>query len=294
MILQYAQYGVLYILIPVFVAIYYVGFLIKKRRMNRFLSPKMCSKLVPSLSPTRRFWKRALIILALCCLIFTLMRPQYGRIFREERRYGQSIMVGLDTSFSMQAEDVAPSRLTQAKKEIQALMNNLKGDEIGLMTFSGIALVQCPLTQDLTAFKLFLDGTTVGSIPVPGTNLASAIEQGLKSMKTQKRTFKTMILYSDGEALKGDAIGMAKKAAKAGVVIHTIGVGTANGDPLPIRNDQGTVIGYKKDANGEVVLSKLDEATLSKIASITGGAYFVSGENGFVADNLYKVISNME
>jgi len=189
---------------------------------------------------------------------------------------------------------VPPSRFDHAKREILSLVENLKGDSLGLIAFSGSAFVQCPITIDYSSVRLFLENLYIGNVPRPGTNLGSAVNLALKSFG-KKKTSNILILITDGESFEGDVMKHVRRAKKKGVRIYTVGIGTASGEPLPILDDKtNQVIGYKKDKNDKVVLSKLNEKVLREISEITDGHYYLSNEKALVMDQLYMDLSEFE
>ncbi len=285
---------VLFGLLPVFGFILYFGFLKRKRLLAQFGSRHLWEKLAPSLSPTRRFWKKILFLVAITGVIVCLMRPQYGVKFEHVQRKGVDIFIAIDTSLSMAVQDVLPSRFAHAKQEVVSLVNSLQGNRVGLIVFSGTALVQCPLTLDYAALRLFLDDINVGMLPVPGTNVAEAIAAAVKSMKSTERRSKVLVLVTDGESFGEDPIEAAASAKKEGIKIYTVGIGTASGDPIPLRDNFGNPMGYKTNKQGEVVLSKLNEPVLRQIAAETGGQYYLSHHRQLAMESVYRAISSLE
>lgn len=250
---------------------------------QRFLNPAGSSK--------RRWLKNMLLLF---CLLFTAVAmagPRYGFKWREVERKGVDIFIAVDCSKSMLSPDIKPSRLERAKREVMDLLSMLEGDRIGLVPFAGVAFIQCPLTLDYNAFYLFLKDLSPGYIPLGGTNMAGAIDAALGGFSEKDDTKKAIILITDGESTGGDPIESAKRAQKKGVKIFCIGVGSEEGVPVP---EEGG--GFKKDKNGKIVLSRLDEATLKKIASITGGDYVRSVAGDMDLDRIYRknILGSME
>ena len=189
-------------------------------------------------------------------------------------RKGIQIMVALDISQSMLAEDIQPNRLSRAKLEVLDLMNRLSGSEIGLVLFAGDSFIQLPMTSDHSTARMFLENSNPELISRPGTAIEQAIGTALKGFDTQRPSQKVLVLITDGEGGEGDPLSAAMQAAKDDTLIYSLGIGSSLGEPIPQYNSAGILTGYKKDFNGEVVLSKLDEYTLKEIASITGGHYY--------------------
>ncbi len=230
-------------------------------------------------------------------LLFAILaaaRPQWGTRLQTVRRHGVDIIAALDTSYSMNAEDVAPNRLEKAKGEIRRLIEKSEEDRIGLVSFAGNAVIECPLTLDHGATSLFLDAASTGMIPAPGTSLAAAIETATSAFIEKERKYKVLVLFTDGEDLEGQVDKAIERAKEAGVIIYAVGIGTPQGMPIPIRDSRGDVIEYRKDPGGKVVVSSLDERSLAGIAIETGGRYFRASTSENEIDALYKDISGLE
>ncbi|MEZ4766289.1 MAG: VWA domain-containing protein [Calditrichia bacterium] len=177
----------------------------------------------------------------------------------------------------MLAEDVAPNRFDRAKQEISNFIDELRGDRVGLILFSSLAFVQCPLTLDYGAAKLFLDESNVGSIPQPGTSISEAIRTAMTSFVSQEQKYKVLIVITDGEDHEDDPVEVAQEAAESGVLIYTVGVGSPAGAPIPEYNQRGQMTGYKKDNRGQTITTKLDVLTLEKIADAANGKFCEHG-----------------
>ncbi len=278
-------------LVPL-IAIMIVGYKTRLTRLKKTIDPSLWPLIVPGLSYNRRFWKRVLLTAAFICTLIALLRPQYGLIFKQVERSGQDIYIALDVSTSMLAEDIKPSRLVHAKREILGLIDELKGDRIGIIAFAGDAFVQCPLTFDYNALRLFLETLDPTSVGTPGTDIATAIKTARLSFKRVSQTNKPiLVILSDGESFENDPVESAKVASKDNISIYTIGIGTPKGEPIPQFNATNTLTGYKKDKNNEVILSQLNEDILKAISQETDGKYFNSNLGSLVIDNVYKDIS---
>lgn len=240
--------------------------------LTGFVSPRLVTQSTRSLSIARRTAKRALVVAGVGCLFIALAWPQAGYRWEETQRKGRDILFAVDTSRSMLTPDVKPNRLTRAKIAVDDLLDKLDGDGTGLIAFAGNAFLQCPITLDYDAFRDSLDALDTSTIPRGGTDIASAIREAQAAFKTRANTDKILILVSDGEDLRGDAVTAARAAAKEGVTIFTVGVGTSNGELIPIPGIEGATE-FVKDPSGNFVKSRLDEATLRKIAQVTGGIY---------------------
>jgi Ca-activated chloride channel family protein len=194
----------------------------------------------------------------------------------------------------MLAQDVKPDRLSRAKLEIADLMTRLGGDEIGLVLFSGASFIQFPLTSDYATARMFLDNARPEVISNPGTNIGAAIRTAMSGFDYNRASQKVIVLITDGEDHDVNTVALAQQAADQGIMLYTIGFGSAQGEPIPQYNDQGEVIGYKKDQNGEVVLSRLDEATLQQIAQIGGGQYYRATADGSELGALVSELNTLQ
>jgi len=279
-------------LLPLLILFYMWAFRRKRRALALFGNPELMGKMTATTSRTRQMWKTTLAILGVLFLVLAIVRPQFGTKLEIARRSGVDIVVVLDTSLSMLTEDIRPNRLERAKQEIRSFIDRLEGDRIGLVAFSGVSFVQCPLTLDYGAAKIFLDVIDTDLVPVPGTAIGEAIRTATKVFNVRERKYKVVLLMTDGEDHTTDPVEAAKKAADEGVRIYTIGLGTRSGELIPVRDAAGA--GYKKDRQGNPVKSSLDEATLEKIALATGGKYYRSTVGEMELDKIYEEISTME
>ena len=290
----YSHLLILLGLVPLLVLFFIFAFRQKKKVMSLFGNLALVEKLSSSVSRKKQLWKAALAVLALLFLVMSLARPQLGTKLRTVKREGQDIMIALDVSLSMMAEDIKPNRLEKAKHEIGSLLDKLLGDRIGLIAFAGKAFIQCPLTLDYGAARMFLDTMEPDLIPVPGTAIGEAIERAVSAFVEKERKHKVLILITDGEEHVGKPLEVAQAAAREGVVIYCVGLGSVAGVPIPVVDSRGNPSGFKKDENGEVVMTKLDELTLEKIALETGGKYFRASPGEVELDKIYDDIYNME
>ncbi len=254
----------------------------------------LLGRLTASINWRGRRWQTALRLTALTLFIVALARPQWGSEVQEHQQEGLQVMVALDVSQSMLAQDIKPSRLDRAKLEIVDLMERLDGDEVGLVLFSGASFVQVPLTSDYITALNYLDSAGPRSISRPGTVIGDAIRTAVKGFDPELPSQKALVLMTDGEDRETDPLAAAQEAAGADVLIYTIGFGTAEGEPIPETNAAGEVIGYKKDQSGNVVLSQLDEKALQEIASIGSGRYYRAGADGSELDALLGEIDDLQ
>jgi len=276
------------------IGFYLIVFKQKERLLTKFGHLEMIKKMMPGFSLQRQVWKAVLFILAYIFLVIGLSGPQIGTRLEEVKREGVDIMIALDLSLSMQAEDIKPNRLEKAKHEISKLIDILQGDRVGLLAFAGIAHIHAPLTLDYSAAKLFLDMMNTKLIPVPGTAIGEAIRKSIEAFNRKERKHKVLILITDGEDHDTNPIEAAEEAAKEGIKIYTIGLGSTQGVPIPIYDGYGKPAGFKKDRNGNVVTTKLDVTTLQKIAYLTEGKYYISSAGETELEDIFADINQME
>lgn len=280
--------------IPVLYALYVYAGIRRRQSLGRLGDTPQMAKLSRSLNSKRRGQKFFLLLLGVTLIIVATARPQYGTRLRMVERKGVDIVVALDVSRSMLAEDVKPNRLIRAKSEISSLIDKLHGDRIGLVAFAGDAFVQCPLTLDYSAVKMLLDAMDCGSVPEPGTALGRTIDMAVSAFPEQRNRGKALLLLTDGEDHAGDPVDAARKAAKQGVKIYSIGIGSRTGAPIPMRDRGGNLIEYKKDSKGESVITRLDQRTLQAISTITEGTYHATTPGQIELDVVLSDIEKME
>jgi Ca-activated chloride channel homolog len=256
----------------------------RKRQLSRVAAPGFLKQLTASHSPARRLVKDGLLLLAVAAVGLALARPQWGEQEQTTRMMGQDVLFVLDCSESMMAQDVTPNRLERCKLAILNFVQRHGRGRVGLVSFAGEAFLQCPLTYDYGAFEEALNAINDKTIPVPGTDIGRALDEAYRAM--DKRTGqKLLVLLTDGEDLEGRGIRVARKLAKDGVVVFTLGVGTPAGTDIQIKNALGQTQPLR-DRYGRVVRSRLDEKTLRAIALATHGAYYPLGP---VGEGLAKV-----
>jgi Ca-activated chloride channel homolog len=266
----------LLLLIPLFIGFFLWAYQRKKAALARFAETKFMAKLSSGASFSRQVIAWTLFVVFFLFLVLALVRPRFGVKMELFERRGVDLMVALDISESMLAEDIAPNRLERAKHEISKLFDLLKGDRAGLIVFAGESFVQCPLTLDYGAAKMFLDAVSTGWVQVQGTALGDAIKQATEAFRSKAHKYKVLVLITDGEDHEGSAVEAARAAAAEGVIVYTVGVGSESGVPIPVSKGGGTVI-YKKDKDGNLVMSRLEPMTLEKIAIEGHGKYFHAG-----------------
>jgi Ca-activated chloride channel family protein len=286
------DYLYLLLLLPVMVLLYILNAFRKKRAILRMGDPALISRLMPDLSRLRPAIKFTLQLFAITMVIIILARPQFGSKLEEVKKEGAEVIIALDVSNSMLAGDIQPDRLTRAKQALTRLIDNLDNDRIGLIVFAGDAYTQIPITTDYVSAKMFLNAIGPDMVPKQGTAIGAAIDLGMKSFSPGEGKSKAMIIITDGENHEDDPVSSAAEAAKAGIVIHTIGIGSEDGVPVPV-----TVNGKKeflKDIDGNTVISKLDEDILKKIAIASGGSYVRANNSNIGLDEIFSEINKMK
>lgn len=261
--------------------------IVAKRRRRKHLAAFADQDLLPRLGPvelkSRTIVRGAFVVLAVGLMIFSMAGPQWGEHFQEVVQKGVDIIVCVDVSASMLVEDAKPNRLERAKREVADLINVVGGDRLGLAAFSGAAFLQCPLTLDYQALLMFLSQLNPDLIPVPGTDLGSAIDVAMAAFDEKTATDKVILLLTDGEDNEETGLNAAEKASDANIKVFVFGIGDPAGGPVPIAQGGG----FEKDGQGRMVLSKLDEDNLRRIAQTTGGGYVRSVDGDFDLDRLY-------
>ena len=258
------------ITIPVFVIAYIIYTKRKSRQLAEFGDPELMAQLMPDASKSRPIWKFGMLIVALILLIVAAARPQYGQKEKTVKRQGIEVMVALDISNSMLAEDVAPNRLDRAKQMLSKMIDNMVDDKVGLVVFAGDAFTQLPITCDYVSAKMFLNTISPTLIPTQGTAIGAALQTAITSFGAQEsEAGRAIILITDGENHEDDAIAAAKKANELGIQVFVIGIGKPEGAPIPKPGTND----YFKDRAGQVVVSRLNEEMCQQIAVAGNGAY---------------------
>ena len=258
------------ITIPVFVITYIVYTKRKQHQLTEFGDPELMAQLMPDASKSRPIWKFGMLIVALILLIVAAARPQYGQKEKTVKRQGIEVMVALDISNSMLAEDVAPNRLDRAKQMLSKMIDNMVDDKVGLVVFAGDAFTQLPITCDYVSAKMFLNTISPTLIPTQGTAIGAALQTAITSFGAQEsEAGRAIILITDGENHEDDAIAAAKKANELGMQVFVIGIGKPEGAPIPKPGTND----YFKDRAGQVVVSRLNEEMCQQIAVAGNGAY---------------------
>ncbi|MCF7796660.1 MAG: VWA domain-containing protein [Lentisphaeria bacterium] len=285
---------VLWAWLPVFIILLIWTSRWRKKVEGRLGDPTLLERLSNSISKPRRRVKETLKILGFLLLIIAAFGPKFSNNIMEVKREGVDIIIALDVSRSMLAQDITPSRLEKAKYELRKLLRQLRGDRVGLCVFAGRAYLQTPLTLDYAAFNMFLDLSDENTIGVQGTALEDAITTGIRAFNPDDKKHRVMMLISDGEDHQGNLDKALDLARKENVTIYTAGIGTLHGTPIPVRDKDGSITGYKKTPDGEVVTTKLATGTLEEIAKSTGGRFIHLNASGNGLEKLYEEILGMD
>ena len=283
-----AQYLLLLILVPFFFVIQALVLKLSQRRIRKFGDESLVSRLIPSYSEGKTWIRLTLFSIGFIFFIIGLSRPQIGARLKEHETKGAEIMIVLDVSNSMLAEDYSPNRLERAKLAISRLVDKLRDERIGLIVFAGNSFVQLPITTDYVSAKMFLNSISTESVPVQGTAMGEAINTAMKSFSLQSEKSRAVIVITDGENHEDDPVAAARQAAELGVKVFTIGVGSPEGKPIPFEGE------LLKDKNGEIVVTRLDENILKDVADAGNGLYVRAGTSEFGLNPVINEIKKME
>ncbi len=277
------EYFFLLLIIPVLIGIFIFSVIQKRRKIKEFGQPELLAELMPNVSVVRPQLKFYFQILVIFLLVIVLAQPQFGTKMQKEKREGIEVMIALDVSNSMLAQDIQPNRLEKAKQVLSKLVDDMTNDKVGLVVFAGDAYTQLPITVDYVSAKMFMSSISTKLVPRQGTAIGSAIDLCIKSFGEKSKAGRAIVLITDGENHEDDAIGAAKLALESGIVVHVIGMGKTEGSPIPV---DGTM-SFWKDKDGNVVVSKLNEEMCKSIA-VAGGGNYVRVDN---TNTAYKFVS---
>lgn len=286
------DYFYLLLLLPVVLALFIVNRFRIRKNIRKIGDKKLVGDLLPDYSASRPVFKFIIITLVMIFGIIMLARPQFGSKIEDVKREGVEVIIALDISNSMLAQDFQPDRLTRAKQAISRLVDNLENDRIGLIVFAGDAYTQIPITTDYASAKMFLSSITPEMASRQGTSVGAAIELGIRSFTPGEGKSKAMIVITDGESHDDDPVAASREAAKAGIVIHVVGIGTERGTPIPVTVNGRT--DYLKDIDGNTVITRLNEDILRQIAMEAGGSYVRAGNSTIGLDEIYGEIKKMD
>lgn len=289
MIFAEPKYLMLLLLIPVFFVIQALVLKFRAKRLRRFGDQALVEKLMPSYSKAKVWLRLSLFAIAFMFFILGISRPQMGAILKEHKTRGAEVMVVLDVSNSMLAQDYSPNRLERAKLAISRMVDKLREDRIGLIVFAGNSFVQLPITTDYVSAKMFLSSISTESVPIQGTAIGEAISTALRSFSAQSDKSRAIIVITDGENHEDDPVAAARQAAELGVRVFTIGVGSPQGTMIPMGDGQ-----YLEDRDGNPVVTRLDDKVLQEVADAGKGLYVHAGNREFGLDPVIDEISRMD
>ena len=280
------------VIIPVLILLFILTRINRNKALAAFGQKEIMEQLMPNVSKRRPVIKFIVWMVAISAIIFAIARPQFGSKLKTVKREGVELVIALDVSNSMMAQDIEPNRLERSKRAISRLVDNLSDDKIGLIVFAGDAYTQLPITTDYASAKLFLNAVTTDIVPRQGTAIGAAINLAKNSFSPQFEGNKAIVIITDGENHEDDAVGSATDASANGIIVHTIGMGLPQGAPIPIsRNGQQE---YRKDKEGQVVITKLDEEMLQQIAAAGDGIYVRANNAQVGLNTLFNEINKME
>ena len=282
------QYLFLLLLIPFFFLVQALVLRLRRRRIRKFGDEKLVAQLMPSYAKAKVWVRLTLFSLGFFFFVIGLSRPQIGAKLKEHETKGAEIMIALDVSNSMLAEDYSPNRLERAKLAISRLVDKLRDDRIGLIVFAGNSFVQLPITTDYVSAKMFMNSISTESVPVQGTAIGEAINTAMRSFSSQSEKSRAIIVITDGENHEDDPVAAAKQAADMGVRVFTIGVGSPEGKPIPMDGE------LLKDKDGNIVVTRLDEKVLQDVAQAGNGLYVRAGNSEFGLNPIIEDIRRME
>lgn len=282
------QYLLLLFLIPFFFIVQAVVLNLRRRRLRKFGDEQLVSQLMPSYSKGKVWVRLSFFAVGFFFFVIGLSRPQIGAKLKEHETKGAEIMIVLDVSNSMLAEDYSPNRLERAKLAISRLVDKLRDDRIGLIVFAGNSFVQLPITTDYVSAKMFLNSISTESVPVQGTAIGDAINTAMRSFSAQSEKSRAIVIITDGENHEDDPVAAAKLAAESGARVFAIGVGSPEGKPIPMDGE------LLKDKDGEIVVTRLDEKVLQEVANAGNGVYVRAGNSEFGLNPVIENIRRME
>lgn len=277
------------LLIPLFILFFLWRNTVRAIVVRRIGDTELVQKLLAQISPARRRWKQVLWLLTLFALILAAARPVWGIELQKVEKQGVAVMVVVDVSLSMAAQDIVPSRLERARLDLQELFAGLEGNDVGIILFAGQAFEYMPLTYDMQAAQVFARSITLDAVPIPGTAIGDALTMAMSVLDDVGSDNRVIVALSDGENHEGNPLEAARTAHENGIIIHTLGYGTLTGSTIPIYDASGTLVDYKKDAQGNLVQTTLDEIVLRTLAETTGGIYQPVGSGAEISNIITAV-----
>jgi len=290
---EHIEYLYLLLGIPVFAGLFTMALYARSKKLRRLGDLKLLKRLIPDASREKVIFKFVLLNIAYAFLIIGIANPQTGSKLEKVQRKGIDMVVALDISNSMLAQDIKPDRLTRAKQALFKLIDRLEGDRIGIIIFAGKAYTQLPVTTDYAAAKMFVSTISTKDIPSQGTAIGEAIRLGIDSFEENKQS-KAIIIITDGENHENNAIEMATQASEVGMKVYTIGMGLPEGSPIPMVNSYGQQTGFKKDRDGNTVITKLNEIMLQQIAAAGNGDYVRANNTQAGLSKIFEKINALE
>jgi Ca-activated chloride channel homolog len=281
------------LIIPLLIGLFIITRIKRSRMLKQYGDIKIIASLMPEASKERAIGKFILVMVSFALLVLIIAEPQFGSRLQEVKRKGVEIIIALDVSNSMLAEDLQPSRLERAKQSISKMVDQLDNDKLGLVVFAGDAYTQLPITSDYVSAKMFLSAISPNIVPKQGTAIGSAINLAAKSFDSNSPLQKCIILITDGENHEDDAVAAAQEASKNGIIVHAIGIGLPEGSPIPISSDNSGS-SFRKDDQGNVIISKLDEGLLTQIAAAGKGKYVRASQAQMGLNTILDEISKMQ
>ena len=266
---EHPDYLYLLFILPVLLILFLYSMYIKKRNLKRFGNMKVIRGLMPDIALKKQYLKFWLLFAAVALFIIVIAGPQFGSKLETVKKQGIEVMICLDVSNSMLSTDINPSRLDKSKQILSRLIDNLNNDKIGLIVFAGDAFIQLPITSDYVSAKMFLSSINPAMVPTQGTAIGAAINLAIRSFTPNENSEKTIVLITDGENHEDDAMGAAKAAAEKGITVNVLGVGSVQGGPIPIPRSNG----FQRDNEGNMIITKLNEAMCQEIAAAGNGMY---------------------
>ncbi|WP_405294820.1 vWA domain-containing protein [Algibacter sp. Ld11] len=280
-------------IIPVIIVLFLLLQFWRYRTQKKFADKELLKRLSPNKSLFKSILKVVVLSLAFLCLTIALVNPKVGTKLETVKREGVDIVFAVDVSKSMLAEDIAPNRLEKSKQLVTQIINNLASDRVGIIAYAGKAFPQLPITTDYASAKMFLNNMNTDMLSSQGTAINEAIKLATTYFDNEEQTNRVLIIISDGEDHSEDALAYAEQASEEGIKIFTIGVGDLKGGPIPIKRN-GIVLNYKKDSQGETVITRLNEDTLKKIAEEANGAYINGKNTNDVVENIREILNGMD
>lgn len=279
--------------IPVLMVLFIIAQYLRRLAIRKLGEPGVLVRLIPDASKSKVIFKFVVMIIAYVLIVIGIANPQTGSKLEQVKRKGIDLVVALDVSNSMRAQDIRPDRLTRAKQALFKLIDRLEGDRIGIIIFAGKAYTQLPVTTDYAAAKMFVSTISTDDIPSQGTAIGEAIKLGINSFDDQEQS-KAIIIITDGENHEDNAIESSQEAAEKGIRVYTIGMGLPDGSPIPMLNSYGQQTGFKKDREGNTVITKLNEIMLQQIAAAGNGTYVRANNTQAGLSKIFEKINALE